>query len=72
MCHCRSFIRVGAATETEMKDRIEDALRATRAAGEEGIVEKEPSLERARRPVIGPLTILECFDLVIGRCFKSI
>jgi len=36
-----AVIEVGAATETEMKeikDRIEDALRATRAAGEEGIV----------------------------------
>ena len=34
-------IRVGAATETEMKekkDRIDDALHATRAAVEEGIV----------------------------------
>ncbi|HSW73800.1 MAG TPA: chaperonin GroEL [Candidatus Limnocylindria bacterium] len=36
-----AVIRVGAATETEMKekkDRIEDALSATRAAVEEGIV----------------------------------
>jgi chaperonin GroEL len=36
-----AVIRVGAATETEMKekkDRIEDALHATRAALEEGIV----------------------------------
>ncbi len=36
-----AVIRVGAATETEMKevkDRIEDALNATRAAVEEGIV----------------------------------
>ncbi len=36
-----AVIRVGAATETEMKekkDRIEDALSATRAAIEEGIV----------------------------------
>lgn len=36
-----AVIRVGAATETEMKekkDRIEDALHATRAAIEEGIV----------------------------------
>lgn len=36
-----AVIRVGAATETEMKekkDRIEDALHATRAAVEEGIV----------------------------------
>ena len=35
------MIRVGAATETEMKekkDRVEDALNATRAAVEEGIV----------------------------------
>ena len=36
-----AVIRVGAATETEMKekkDRIEDALHATRAAVEEGVV----------------------------------
>jgi len=36
-----ALIRVGAATETEMKekkDRVEDALHATRAAVEEGIV----------------------------------
>src|SRR5262252_2785520 len=36
-----SIIRVGAATETEVKerkDRVEDALHATRAAVEEGIV----------------------------------
>ncbi len=36
-----AVIRVGAATETEMKekkDRIEDALHATRAAQEEGVV----------------------------------
>ena len=35
------MIKVGAATETEMKekkDRVEDALNATRAAVEEGIV----------------------------------
>jgi chaperonin GroEL len=33
-------IRVGAVTETEMKDkkRLEDAINATRAAVEEGIV----------------------------------
>ena len=36
-----AVIHVGAATETEMKekkDRVEDALNATRAAVEEGIV----------------------------------
>ena len=36
-----AVIKVGAATETEMKEkklRIEDALHATRAAVEEGIV----------------------------------
>ncbi len=36
-----AIIRVGAATETEMKEkkaRVEDALHATRAAVEEGIV----------------------------------
>ena len=37
----RSVVKVGAATETEMKEkkaRVEDALHATRAAVEEGIV----------------------------------
>ena len=33
-----AVIKVGAATETEMKLRIEDALNATRAAVEEGVV----------------------------------
>ena len=33
-----AVIRVGAATETEMKLRMEDALNATRAAVEEGII----------------------------------
>src|SRR2546423_2378163 len=36
-----AVVQVGAATETEMKERkarVEDALHATRAAGEEGIV----------------------------------
>ena len=36
-----AVIKVGAATEVEMKEkkaRVEDALHATRAAGEEGIV----------------------------------
>ena len=33
-----AVIKVGAATETEMKARVEDALHATRAAVEEGIV----------------------------------
>jgi chaperonin GroEL len=33
-----AVISVGAATETEMKARVEDALHATRAAVEEGIV----------------------------------
>src|ERR1019366_1627044 len=35
------FIRVGGATEVEVKekkDRVEDALNATRAAGEEGVL----------------------------------
>ena len=35
------MVKVGAATETEMKERkhrVEDALQATRAALEEGIV----------------------------------
>src|SRR5437764_14244635 len=37
-----AVINVGGATETEMKEkkaRVEDALHATRAAGEEGIVD---------------------------------
>ena len=36
-----AVIKVGAATETEMKekkDRVDDALNATKAAAEEGIV----------------------------------
>ena len=33
-----AVIHVGAATETEMKDRVEDALNATRAAVEEGVI----------------------------------
>ena len=42
-----AVISVGAATETEMKekkDRVEDALNATRAAVEEGIVDTEHSM----------------------------
>ncbi len=41
LCGGVAIIRVGAATETEMKEkkaRVEDALHATRAAVEEGIV----------------------------------
>jgi chaperonin GroEL len=56
-----AVINVGAATETEMKekkDRVEDALNATRAAVEEGIVpgggvaymRAQKALEKARFP----------------------
>ena len=44
-----AVIKVGAATETEMKEkklRIEDALNATRAAVEEGIVASWPAAAR--------------------------
>src|SRR5207245_1482430 len=48
-----AVVQVGAATETEMKERkarVEDALHATRAAGEEGIVPGGGgALIRARR-----------------------
>ncbi len=51
-----AVIKVGAATETEMKekkDRIEDALHATRAAVEEGIVAGGGvALIRAQQPVM--------------------
>lgn len=57
-----AVIKVGAATETEMKekkDRIEDALHATRAAVEEGIVAGGGiSLLRAQKAV-DALTTLE-------------
>ena len=46
-----AVLKVGAATETEMKEkkaRVEDALHATRAAVEEGIVPS--SLSRNRAP----------------------
>ena len=44
-----AVIKVGAATETEMKDkklRLEDAINATKAAVEEGIVLEEEQLSR--------------------------
>ena len=47
-----AVINVGAATETEMKEkkaRVEDALHATRAAVEEGIV---PGMNRDRKSVV--------------------
>ena len=47
-----AVINVGAATETEMKEkkaRVEDALHATRAAVEEGIVPAAVSLSSVRR-----------------------
>ncbi len=43
-----AVINVGASTETEMKEkkaRVEDALHATRAAVEEGIVAPPPTLK---------------------------
>ncbi len=50
-----ALIKVGGATETEMKERkvrVEDALHATRAAVEEGIVPGGGvALVRARRPL---------------------
>jgi chaperonin GroEL len=52
-----AVIRVGAATETEMKekkDRIDDALHATRAAVEDGIVAGGGvALIRAKQAIIG-------------------
>jgi chaperonin GroEL len=45
-------ISVGVATETEMKEkksRVEDALHATRAAVEEGIVPAGVALIRAQK-----------------------
>ena len=46
------MISVGVATETEMKEkkaRVEDALHATRAAVEEGIVPAGVALIRAQK-----------------------
>ena len=51
-----AVIKVGAATETEMKEkklRIEDALNATRAAVEEGIVAGGGTALRQRHPRCG-------------------
>jgi chaperonin GroEL len=52
-----AVIKVGAATETEMKEkkaRVEDALHATRAAVEEGIVPGGGvALIRARAAILG-------------------
>lgn len=55
-----AVIRVGAATETEMKekkDRIEDALHATRAAVEEGIVPGGGTALLRAKDVVGSLNI---------------
>ena len=51
-----AIIKVGAATETEMKEkklRIEDALNATRAAVEEGIVAGGGTAYDQRHPRCG-------------------
>jgi len=53
-----AIVRVGAATEAEMKEkkgRVEDALHATRAAAEEGIVAG------------GGVALLRCKDAVLKR-----
>jgi chaperonin GroEL len=57
-----AVIRVGAATETEMKekkDRIEDALHATRAAVEEGIVAGGGTALLRAQGVVKDLTLEE-------------
>lgn len=63
-------IRVGAATETEMKekkDRIDDALSATRAAVEEGIVPGGGiALLRAQQALVGFDKTLTNEDEVLG------
>ena len=49
-----ALIKVGAATETEMKEkkaRVEDAMHATKAAAEEGIVPAEGSRSSAPAPI---------------------
>ncbi|MCB0076663.1 MAG: chaperonin GroEL [Anaerolineales bacterium] len=56
-----AIVRVGAATETELKEkkhRVEDALRATRAAVEEGVVPGGGvALLRAREAIRGGLSL---------------
>jgi chaperonin GroEL len=55
-----AVIKVGAATETEMKekkDRIEDALNATRAAVEEGIVAGGGVILMRAQDVVNKLTL---------------
>lgn len=55
-----AIIKVGAATETEMKekkDRIEDALHATRAAVEEGIVPGGGVALLRAQPVVAALDL---------------
>jgi len=70
-----AVIKVGAPTETEMKDRkdlIEDALHATRAAAEEGIIpgggviflRAIPEVEKAKAKAKGDEKI--GFDIVIN------
>lgn len=57
-----AVIKVGAATETEMKekkDRIEDALHATRAAVEEGVVAGGGVILLRAQTAVDALTTLE-------------
>jgi chaperonin GroEL len=65
-----AVIKVGAATETELKEkkrRIEDALSATRAAVEEGIVAGGGVvLARAKKPVQELFDSTENPDIKIG------
>ena len=63
-----AVINVGAATETEMKEkkaRVEDALHATRAAVEEGIVPGGGVALLRCIPVLGKLALAD--DEAIGR-----
>jgi len=56
-------IRVGGATEVEVKekkDRVEDALNATRAAVQEGIVRRGVALLRAKKAVGRSATKSRC------------
>jgi chaperonin GroEL len=67
-----AIIKVGAATETELKekkDRIEDALHATRAAVEEGIVAGGGTALLRAQSVIDALTLVgdERFGAAIVR-----
>ncbi|MFZ3114721.1 MAG: chaperonin GroEL [Syntrophales bacterium] len=58
-----AVIKVGAATESEMKEkkaRVEDALNATRAAVEEGIVPGGGVAYLRCLPVLNELTLVNC------------